>query len=263
MAAISKSDKCMLCKTAAAVEPWYHDKCGKDFCQLCLEKYGKTNPCPICYMEEAQYFKNHNVSCKFSSIGCDWNVKRKDASTHEADTDIHLNLALDTVIKLQATVAEHVSHEKSWTVKLADFKKKKENDWNFMSEPFYTSPKGYKLSIRIDPNGYGRGKSSHLSIHASILKGEHDDEIEWPFEGVLTFDLLNQLENTNHHTMKLHVNAKHNANTGSNWGFTRFIEHSKLSRDLNNHTQYLKDDTLYCRLSVNVSSHKTWLESTV
>ncbi len=55
-----------------------------------------------------------------------------------------------------------------------------------------------------------------------------------------------------------------NANGDNNYrGNHEYIPYSKLSRDSASNTQYLKDDTLYFRISVEVSDHKPWLECTV
>ena len=93
-------------------------------------------------------------------------------------------------------------------------------------------------------------------MHAPILKGEYDDELKWPFIGTVTYTLLNQLEDRNHHTMTLSISSKHNARIGSRWGFSIFIPHSALAHDP---VKYLKDDKLYFRLTVEVADHKPWL----
>ena len=55
-----------------------------------------------------------------------------------------------------------------------------------------------------------------------------------------------------------------NTNAGGNGrGHLQYIPHSELSRNPASNTQYLKDDTLYFRISVEVSDHKPWLECTV
>ena len=49
--------KCPIC-LAVAEEPWQHGKCGKLFCDYCIEKYGKHKPCPYCKKEQPQYFED-------------------------------------------------------------------------------------------------------------------------------------------------------------------------------------------------------------
>ena len=38
----------------------------------------------------------------------------------------------------------------------------------------------------------------HVSCYVCLMTGENDDTLEWPFQGKLTMELLNQLEDENH-----------------------------------------------------------------
>ena len=49
--------KCLLC-LAIARDPWQHGKCGRLFCEKCLNKSGADNPCPNCRMEQPLYFED-------------------------------------------------------------------------------------------------------------------------------------------------------------------------------------------------------------
>ena len=51
------------------------------------------------------------------------------------------------------------------------------------------------MSIGIDPSGSGAGKGTHVSVLVDILKGDHDDNLDWLF---VSIELLNQLEDDNH-----------------------------------------------------------------
>ena len=200
------------------------------------------------------------IACKFKIIGCTTEMKRGDMAAHELDDSLHLSKALNTVVKLQ----EKVLIGKSITFKITKFQEKKDSDEVFISPSFYTSPGGYHMAIRVDTNGNGNSKGTHVSIFAPILKGKYDTELRWPFVGEVTFTLLNQLEDKNHETLILNLDAGDNAMahgpTGTAWGTSAFTPHSKLAHDLVKNTQYLKDDTLYFRVSVEVSDHKPWLE---
>ena len=48
------------------------------------------------------------------------------------------------------------------------------------SDPFYTA--GYKLKVKIYPNGSGSGKNTHLSMFIVVMKGEYDAILPWPFK---------------------------------------------------------------------------------
>ena len=50
--------KCLIC-LAVARDPWQHGKCGRLFCEKCLNEYGKDKPCPNCRTEEPVYFEDN------------------------------------------------------------------------------------------------------------------------------------------------------------------------------------------------------------
>ena len=139
--------------------------------------------------------------------------------------------------------------------------KKAIDDW-FFSDSFYTSPDGYKMCIRVDADGAGSGHSTHVTPSAKLLEGAYDSSLSWPFMGTVTFTLLNQLADDNHHSEILVYETKYNANVGSCWGKLQFISHSALSHDPVKNTQYLKNDTLYFRVTVVVGDNKPWLVCT-
>ena len=162
-------------------------------------------------------------------------ILRKDQEEHENDSQQHLQLAIDTVYQQQMTIkqqenmlaqlqskfAELVSKvitleqtplsdltlsklpQTSIKYRVTDFAHHKASDDLVYSPPFYTSPGGYKMCIRMDANGDGDGEGTHISVFACLMRGENDDHVPWPFTGTVTFKLLNQLEDENHHCAKV------------------------------------------------------------
>ena len=117
------------------------------------------------------------------------------------------------------------------------------------------------MTLRVYANGDGTSKrGTHVSAYAYILEREYDAELKWPFVGEVTITLLNQLEDENHRTKVVHFYAVHNHRVGSDRGYPKFIPHSGLSRNPSKNIQYLQKDTLYFRVSLEVSDHKPWLE---
>ena len=49
--------KCLIC-LAAARDPWQHGKCGRLFCEKCLNKHGKAKLCPNCRTDQPLYFED-------------------------------------------------------------------------------------------------------------------------------------------------------------------------------------------------------------
>ena len=193
--------------------------------------------------------------CKYSSIGCGIEMKRKDMAAHELNSDIHLHLALDKIHSQQ----EERQYGEPIKFKLTDYQKKKEDDEVVESPLYYIPPNGYRMALRVDAHGVGKG--THIMVSAAIIKGRYDAQLKWPFIGNVTFTLLNQLEDKNHYQVTMELTAIDNAQAGgSAWGKTSFIRHSALDYDAVNNTQYLKDDTLYFRMSVKPADHKPWLQ---
>ena len=60
------------------------------------------------------------------------------------------------------------------------------------SAPFYTSRHGYKMCLRVYLNGDGSGKETHLSFFLTLMKGEYDALLQWPFSQQVTLMLLDQ-----------------------------------------------------------------------
>ena len=49
--------KCLICLEVAE-EPWQHGKCGRLFCEKCLNKLGRKKPCPHCRQKQPQYLED-------------------------------------------------------------------------------------------------------------------------------------------------------------------------------------------------------------
>ena len=103
------------------------------------------------------------------------------------------------------------------------------------------------------------------------MKGRKDDNLSWPFTGDVTFTLLNQLADENHHTRTVsfprngevsrRVVDGEMAPTG--YGWSKFISHDQLDYNADQNHQYLKDDCLYFRIKVQAAKPtKPWLTST-
>ena len=165
--------------------------------------------------------------------------------------------------RLQSVATITSMPKKLVVFKIINYEEKRINNEEFSSQSFYTDIDEYNMCIDVYPNGYSDGQGTHVSVFVYILEGDNDDNLDWPFIATVEIELLNQLEDDNHHLMTLTFNKEDNKRVGSSWGYYRFIPHSKLFHDRYYNTQYLKDDTLYFRVSVEVSGHKPWLECTI
>ena len=144
------------------------------------------------------------------------------------------------------------------TIKVAGFDKlklKKATKW--YSRPFYTGMGGYKMCLRVDANGYGDGKGTHISVSTYLMRGEFDSHLKWPLRGTVTIQLVNQLEDKEHHTDSYTYDDEMpdtsaarvtDRERSGGWGRSEFLPHSELGLSVANNCQYLKDDCLIFRI---------------
>ena len=237
--------------------------CPNKLCGLFLERGHVQEHVSL----SCDYFE---VCCKYASVGCEEKRVRKEMKDHENATEHHLAVALNKITELNVIVSSITSLPcvcktgRQVTFKLSEYSEKKKSCCEYSFEPFFTSPKGYKMSLFVYANGEGSVINSHLSVYLKILHGPHDDQLDWPLKGTFVIEVLNQLEDNNHHSLTLMYsdNEAHSHPGGTGWGYSSFIEQSELSHVEVINTQYLKDDLLYFRVSSKVSSHRTWLDYT-
>ena len=246
------------------------------------------------------------ICCQYKSIGCDQKMNREEQKEHnEQSMEEHLQMAMEEILelkeervelnakikdkdeatnnKLEETEAtlqakifslqgggKHSSLHQSIHIKCSGFREMKEGDTNWFSPAFYTSPGGYKMCLCIAPNGSDSGKNTHVSCGVCLMSGEYDNILEWPFQGEITIELLNQLEDGNHHKLVVCFNESTpqecknkvvGKRYGKGWVYLQYISHSQLGYNSSLNCQYLKDNTLYFRVSVKVISKqsKPWL----
>ena len=121
------------------------------------------------------------------------------------------------------------------------------------STPFYTGPSGYKLILDVHANGYGTSTGTHVGVGVSLMKGENDDSLKWPFNSEITVQLLNWREDKGHVEKTInHYNAPLEYRTRVTQGDTApvglgkpdFISHSDLEYNANYNTEYINSDKL-------------------
>lgn len=139
-------------------------------------------------------------------------------------------------------------------LELASFSDMKDQKKTYMSKPFYTDENGYKMCLVIYPNGYGAAEGKHVTVFASIMKGRNDSELEWPFCGILTIELLDQSKKEDHKRVTIsYIDSEstyssrvrigtYSAATGKLW----MIAHESLCDD--GGPQYLSNDCMKFRV---------------
>ena len=129
--------------------------------------------------------------------------------------------------------------------------KRKEHDTTFYSPAFHSHNEGYKLRLEVQRSP----DQQHIGIYATLLRGQHDDNLVWPFQASIVVELVNWREDANHHSYTISFNertpieCKSQVTEGewvpSGWGTHTFISYSSLD---STSTEYLQDDCLRFRV---------------
>ena len=121
------------------------------------------------------------------------------------------------------------------------------------SAPFYTSRHGYKVCLRLYMDGDGSGKSTHLSFFLTVMKGEYDALLRWPFKQTVTLMLLDQ-DNLKdvvqsfrpEPSSSFFQRPRNEMNVAS--GCPMFAPLSVL-----NNSSYVKDDTMFLKCKIDTA----------
>jgi len=119
---------------------------------------------------------------------------------------------------------------------LSNVKHHMQEDLKWTSPPFYSHAGGYKMCIVIFANGYGVAKGTHLSLYIGIMRGEYDDQLQWPFKGKVTIQTCMHSEKWgNDATLTFDDTVPHERREkplgcvcNGVWGFFKFIRHGQL-----------------------------------
>ena len=269
------------------------ERCGEmstfvDITTLAHDEVCKKKPlsCPNTDCSEAmprEEYKRHieecsyaEVPCKYRKVGCEAQILRKDISAHEdKENRSHLHMVFNRVLTkedVQNLIAEASNvnstnglHGNSLmnghVCKFIKFQEDLSDNYKTASSPdFYVSPGGYYVRINASTN-----ITDPLKVSMRFLKGKYDDTLEWPVVGKITCQLLNHLEDKNHHVVIKNVAKEDGISISGNSSSEIDIIGANCSPELDfdrvKNTHYLKEDTLYISVTVDISDHsgKPWL----
>ena len=141
---------------------------------------------------------------------------------------------------------------------LSDFEWQKKQNEVWHSPAFYTHPRGYRMCLLVNPNGYGVVLGTHVSISTCIMRGPFDADLKWPFRGDVTIQIVNQAGEDNHQERVIPYTDRTPDNYAGRvtdkerslgWGFHDFLPHSSLVHKPASNTQYLQRDSVQIRIS--------------
>ena len=178
---------------------------------------------------------------------------------HQLKVNTKLQLQVETIFNstwsLQLNYLANSSNKfVPVVIQLAEFEDHKKHNGMVNSTGFYTSNGGYKMCLKIFPNG--NPTHSFITVGAFLMKGDHDDHLTWPVKGTLTVQLLNQLSDSNHSKpVELHFDgASRNCyrtkitSVSLYAVWSQFIPHWRLFYDADKKCHHLKDDCVFFRV---------------
>ena len=150
---------------------------------------------------------------------------------------------------------------------LQDFSKQKAKNGKWQKK-FYTHSKGYQFMLIVHANGKDEFKGKSISVFTHLMKGNHDDNLKFPFRGIITVRLINQKEDKNHVECRIKYTEETDpkgkkggrittwsldnlvaGRSYNGWGYPNFVRHEFLSYDADRNTQYLTDNKLEIKIS--------------
>ena len=134
----------------------------------------------------------------------------------------------------------------------------------WFSSPFYTHPQGYRMCISLDCNGSDEGSGTHVSVYANLMRGEFDDDLTWPFCGIIAMQLINQygggdkggnivheIPFTRDVPVEISGRVFDQDLAESGLGVPQFVAHGQLAFDRYANCGFIKNDCLrFCVTSV-------------
>ena len=115
------------------------------------------------------------------------------------------------------------------------------------------------MCLSVDAYGGNNANGTFVGVYISLMRGDNDDNLKWPFNGTIKVSLLNQLEDGQHYTKQIwspdihipevfsgRVTGMERANSG--WGQSPFIFHQELNYHGNQNCQYLKYNIVFLRV---------------
>ncbi|XP_072885574.1 TNF receptor-associated factor 3-like isoform X4 [Hemitrygon akajei] len=201
---------------------------------------------------------SQNTLCLYRGSSIPGSIEHQ-VTQHDEMLGIHEVRLADIDLRFQ--MLETASYNGRLIWKIQDYERRKREaisgkTLSLYSQPFYTSSFGYKMCARVYLNGDGMGKGTHLSVFFVVMRGEYDSLLTWPFRQKVTLTLLDQGLGKGHvsDTFKPDPNSSSfgrpqgEMNVAS--GCPLFVAQTVLE---NKNRQYIKDDTIFIKITVDVS----------
>lgn len=192
--------------------------------------------------------------------------KSTEETTRTVDaTQISSNILqtdIEAMKQMLSDLSSQSSNDGSYIWKITDVAEKmassmSEHQTSIYSPPFYSSPSGYKMCMRLYLNGDGNARNTHISLFFVIMRGNYDPILVWPFNYKITFILYDQTSAQRHVIDSFRPDVKSNSfqvprsNMNIASGLPKFFPLSIFRQDNN---PYVRDNSIFIRCMVDFRS---------
>lgn len=131
---------------------------------------------------------------------------------------------------------------------------------HIISPAFYTSRYGYKISLKLYLNGDKTVRNTHLSAYITIMRGDHDSLLDWPFKYPVTLCLYDRNPTHDHvvHTLKPDLQSEcfqqPKMDSNKSGGIPEFCP---LWKVYNKEFGYVQNDTMFIKAIVDFNIYPT------
>ncbi|CAF2800088.1 unnamed protein product [Rotaria sp. Silwood2] len=147
------------------------------------------------------------------------------------------------------------------------FDAESERQKSIYSPPFYSSPTGYKMCLRLYLNGDSDTRNTHMSLFLIIMRNDYDAILHWPFSYEVLFRLIDQSTlNNNQRNITasfrpdIRSNCFHRPLSAMNdgYGIKKFLSLVEFEQ---NRSLYIKDNTMFIETNINFLSERQVMSS--
>lgn len=140
-----------------------------------------------------------------------------------------------------------------------------ERTTSIYSEPFYSSPTGYKFRMRCYLYGDGTARNTHMSLFIALMRSPYDPILSWPFKYKVTFCLFDQSGQGEHIIESFRPDPRSNSferprcdmNIAS--GIPKFITLEKLMLP----GKYIVDNVMFIKCLINFMNENAAVSSEI
>ena len=238
------------CRRATICLNKYNDPDGSVTSRITEGEYALSSRGLLQFISHSSLFYNPDTSAEYLQDDC-LRLRVVDVAVYSTPL----------LLKTPSWQDPHTANQSVCEFTLTEFTKRKQSNNVFYCPPFYSHPNGYKLCLRVDANGNDKGKGTHISIYATLMRGDYDNNLQWPFEGDVLVEILNWRDDKHHYrgdTMSISKHGDLNGHITSrvtdgeyasnSWANFCFISHSSLLYNPDTNTEYLQDDCLRLRV---------------